>query len=80
MKKPGRYTHTVCTQACRFLYISLSLTILQLFIITLQLLHTDGSTTHLYSIQLYRGMLEYIMMDITIAVVGGFLIDITVKE
>ena len=78
--KKDKSTHTVCAQACRFLHISLSLTILQLFIITLQLLHTDGSPTHLYAIQLYRGMLEYIMLDITIAVVGGFLIDITVKE
>ena len=80
MKRSNRQNRTVCTEACRLLLISFALILTQLFAITLQLVHTVGSPTYLYTLQMYRGMLEYIMLDITIAVVGAFLIDITVAQ
>ena len=79
MKRTTKPNHTVCAEACRLLYSSFALILTQLFVITLQLIHTEGTPTHLYTLQLYRGMLEYIMLDITIAVVGAFLVDITVR-
>lgn len=78
MKRSNKQNRTVCAEACRFLFFSFSLILVQLLIITLQLFHSLGTPTYLYTLQLYRGMMEYIMLDITIAVVGAFLIDITV--
>lgn len=80
MKRSHEKIYTVCAEACRLLYSSFALILTQLFVITLQLIHTEGTPTHLYTLQIYRGMLEYIMMDITIAVVGAFLVDITVRD
>ena len=80
MKRMSKQNHTVCIHARRFLYLCFALILAQFFVITLQLFLADGSSTYLYSLQLYRGMLEYIMLDITIAVVGAFLMDLTSSE
>ena len=51
----------------------------ELFLITLQTFW-GGYPTRIYATRLYRAMVEYIMLDITIAVIGAFLVDLVMRE
>lgn len=79
MKKIKWKEASVSHHAVRLLHICFSIILIELFAMTLQLFH-GNYPTHLYAIRLYRGMLEYIMLDISIAVIGAFLFDVTLKE
>jgi len=79
MKKQIWKDASVSRYAVRLLHICFPLILAQLFLITLHLFLGEYPT-HIYAIRLYRGMLEYIMLDVCIAVVGAFLIDITLKQ
>ena len=51
----------------------------ELFLITRQIFY-GGYPTRIYATRLYRAMIEYIMLDITIAVIGAFLVDLVMRE
>ena len=79
MKKHKWNQAAVSRHALLLLCSSFAVILAELFLITLQLFF-GGYPTRLYATQLYRAMLEYIMLDITIAVIGAFLVDITMRE
>ena len=70
---------TVSHHALLLIRICFAIILAELFIMTLQLFIVEYPT-QLYAIRLFREMLEYIMLDITIAVIGAFLFDISVRE
>lgn len=79
MKKWKWKDATVSHHALLLLRICIVVILAELFLITLQLCCGEYPT-QLYAVRLFRGMLEYVMLDITIAVIGAFLFDITARE
>ncbi|MBE6662483.1 MAG: hypothetical protein E7606_04290 [Ruminococcaceae bacterium] len=79
MKKRKWKEASVSYGSLRLLHICFAMILGELFLITFQLFHGDYPT-HLYAVRLYRHMLEYILLDITIAVIGAFLFDLAQKD
>jgi hypothetical protein len=79
MKRFSLKNASVPRHALCLLCISFSVILLELFLITLSLF-CGGYPTRLYATRLYRAMVEYIMLDITIAVIGSFLLDLVIRE
>lgn len=79
MKKLKWKEVCVTRHALLLLCSSLALILVELFLITL-LLFFGSYPTRIYATQLYRAMIEYIMLDITIAVIGAFLVDLAMRE
>ena len=79
MKKLKWKEVCVTRHALLLLCSSLALILVELFLITL-LLFFGSYPTQIYATQLYRAMIEYIMLDITIAVIGAFLVDLAMRE
>lgn len=79
MKKLKWKEVCVTRHALLLLCSSLALILVELFLITL-LLFFGNYPTRIYATQLYRAMIEYIMLDITIAVIGAFLVDLAMRE
>ncbi|MBO5305343.1 MAG: hypothetical protein J6B12_01135 [Clostridia bacterium] len=69
---------SVSRHAVRLLHICFAVILAELFLMTLHLFIGEYPT-HIYAIRLYRAMLEYIMLDISIAVIGAFLIDLVLR-
>ena len=78
MKKWNWKDKTVSHHSFFLLCICFAVILFELLLIVLPLVPEHPEK--LYEIRLFRGMLEYIMLDITITVVGAFLLDITARE
>ncbi len=79
MKKWKWKDASVSHHALLLIRICFAVILTELCLMTLQIFFGEYPT-QLYAVRLFRGMLEYIMLDITIAVVGAFLFDITARE
>ena len=79
MKKLKWKEVCVTRHARLLLFFSLSVILVELFLITL-LLCFGSYPTQIYATRIYRAMIEYIMLDITIAVIGSFLVDLVMRE
>ncbi len=79
MKKLKWKDASVSRHALYLLCSCFAVILAELFLITLQIFF-GGYPTRIYATQLYRAMVEYIMLDITIAVIGSFLVDLAMRE
>lgn len=70
---------SVSHHVVNLLHLCFTLTLTVLFAMTWQLRMTDHPT-YLHAVRLYREMLEYIMLSLTISVGGAFLLDLTIRE
>lgn len=70
---------SVSRHAVRLLHICFTIILAELFLITLHLFLGEYPT-QIYAVRLYRGMLEYILLDVCIAVIGAFLFDVMHKQ
>ena len=78
MKKPKWKDASVSPHALLLLRACFAVILAELFLITAHLF-LGGYPTQIYATRLYRSMLEYIMLDITIAVIGAFLVDLVLR-
>ena len=79
MKKQIWKEASVSRGALGLLHSCFAMILAELLLITLQLFYGDYPT-HIYAVRLYRHMIEYILLDITIAVIGAFLLDLAQKD
>ena len=79
MKKHKWKEASVSRHALFLLLSCFAVILAELLLITLQIFF-GGYPTRIYATQLYRAMVEYIMLDITISVIGAFLVDLAMRE
>lgn len=72
-------SHKVSRQALTILILGTIVVILQLGYIAFDILY-GSHVNRLYTIELYRKSMDYILLEVILLVLGAFLFDMTVKD